>query len=53
MNLSITVIRSRRRTLALEIRPDCTVTVRAPLACTDAEIRRFVALKEAWILSHL
>ncbi len=53
MNLSITVIRSRRRTLALEIRPDCTVTVRAPLACTDEEIRRFVARKESWILSHL
>ena len=53
MNLSITVIRSRRRTLALEIRPDCTVTVRAPLACTDAEIRRFVSLKESWLLTHL
>ena len=53
MNLAITVIRSRRRTLALEIRPDCTVIIRAPLSCTDAEIRRFVSLKESWILNHL
>ena len=53
MNLAITVIRSRMRTLALEIRPDCTVVVRAPLSCPDAEIRRFVSLKESWILSHL
>ena len=53
MDLAITVIRSRRRTLALEIRPDCTVIVRAPLSCTDAEVRRFVSLKEAWILKHL
>ena len=53
MNLAVTVIRSRRRTLALEIRPDCTVVVRAPLSCTDSEIRRFVSLKESWLLDHL
>ena len=53
MNLPITVIRSRRRTLSLEIRPDCTVVVRAPLRCSEAEIRRFISEKEGWLLRHL
>ena len=53
MNLPVTVIRSRRRTLSLEIRPDCTVVVRAPLRCSEAEIRRFISEKEGWLLRHL
>ena len=53
MNLPITVIRSRRRTLSLEIRPDCTVVVRAPLRCSEAEIRHFISEKEGWLLRHL
>lgn len=45
------VIRSGRRTLALEVRGDGTLMVRAPAAMSEAEIRRFVAEKADWIES--
>ena len=38
-----TLIRSRRRTLALEITKDCKLLVRAPLRCSEETIRAFVA----------
>ena len=47
------LIRSRRRTLALEITKDCRVLVRAPLRLPQARIDAFVASHEAWIQSHL
>ena len=47
------VIRSRRRTLALEITKDCRVLVRAPLRLPQARIDAFVASHEAWIQAHL
>ncbi len=46
------VIRSARRTLALEISPDLTLTVRAPYALPDREIARFVSGKADWIERH-
>ena len=47
------LIRSRRRTLALEITRDCRVVVRAPMGLPRAEIQRFVAGREDWIRLHL
>ena len=47
------VIRSRRRTLALEITPQGEVLVRAPLHASQAAIRSFVEGKERWIETHL
>lgn len=43
------VIRSRRRTLAICVRPDGRVEVRAPLRLPQREIGRFVAEKQRWI----
>ena len=43
------VIRSRRKTLALQVTPRCEVLVRAPLRFPEAEIERFVALHQDWI----
>jgi len=51
-DLRIEVIRSRRRTLCLEIR-DGRPLVRAPLRVSDAEIRRFLEQKQSWLESHL
>lgn len=50
--LPIEVIRSRRRTLCLEIR-DGRPLVRAPLRVSEAEIRRFLEQKRSWLESHL
>ena len=49
---SYELIRSSRRTIAVEIRSD-RVIVRAPLRMSKAEIERFVASKADWIHKHL
>lgn len=48
-----TVIRSSRRTLALEVTSDLRVLVRAPRLCSGGRIRDFVARHEDWIAKHL
>jgi predicted metal-dependent hydrolase len=48
-----TLIRSRRRTLALEITRDCRLLVRAPLRCSEGTIRDFVARNQTWIERHM
>lgn len=47
------LIRSRRKTLALEITRDCRVLVRAPMRLPEARIRAFVESQSAWIARHL
>ena len=46
------LIRSRRKTLAVEIRPDGQVLVRAPLRLPRREIERFLMEKSDWIRVH-
>ena len=48
-----TVIRSRRRTLAIEITKDGKILVRAPHRVTEGEIEALVAEKKGWIDKHL
>jgi len=47
------VIRSKRRTISIEINTDCEITIRAPRFVSDAEIDAFVKEKDAWIKKHL
>jgi len=47
------VILSRRRSISIIVRPDKSVTVRAPLRTSLRSIERFVQLKSAWIQKHL
>lgn len=51
-DISYRVVRSDRKTLALQILPDGTVVVRAPRKMPPAQIHRFVAEKESWIRKH-
>jgi len=48
-----TLIRSDRRTLALEITADLQVVIRAPRRCSHREIARFAADHEEWVRTHL
>lgn len=48
-----TLIRSDRRTLALEITPALEVIVRAPRRCGQKEIDRFVAEHTDWLDKHM
>jgi predicted metal-dependent hydrolase len=47
------IIRTRRKTIGLEISPDLQITVRAPYHLSDVRIREFVESKQTWILKHL
>ena len=47
------VVRSRRRTLAIEVRAGGEVLVRAPVFASDVEIRAFVQAKQDWVISHV
>ena len=47
------LIRSRRKTLALEVTADGRLLVRAPLRCSQARISAFVNAHAAWIEKHL
>ena len=47
------LIRSRRKTLALEITKDCRILVRAPMRLPQAHIDAFVEQHADWIARHL
>jgi predicted metal-dependent hydrolase len=47
--MTYTLTRSRRKTLAIHIKPDGTVEVRAPLWLAKREIERFIDSKMSWI----
>ena len=49
----ITLIRSRRKSLAIEITPELQVVVRAPAQIPVREINAFVQEKDDWIRAHL
>lgn len=51
--LSYRVIRSKRKTVALEVSLNGAVTVRCPLKCSDGEIEKFVESHRGWILKTL
>ncbi len=51
--MDYTLIRSRRKTLALEITRDCRLVVRAPLRCPLGTVDRFLREKQGWIDSHM
>ena len=45
--------KSKRTTLSIEIKPDMSVTVRAPFKCTEKEIESFVESHRNWIENAL
>ena len=53
MKIEYKVIRSDRKTLAIQIRPDGSIIVRAPLKLPAKDIQAFVEEKSSWIAKHL
>lgn len=47
------IIRSRRRTIALQVLPDASIIVRAPLRISLKEIEKFIYENIRWIEEHL
>lgn len=51
--MNIQIIRSNRKTLSIQIRPDGTVIARAPQRMPEKTIQSFIAQKAEWIQHHL
>lgn len=51
--ITYTLIRSKRKTVALHVTPEGQVEVRAPLKLPRADIDRFVESKNQWLEKHL
>lgn len=49
MKFEYTVIRSRRRSLAVQVDKSCNITVRAPFFVSQKEIEAFMADKKEWL----
>lgn len=53
-NLSdIRVIRSRRKTISIQIDENLQITVRAPMRMSDTAVRNFIQERSGWIEKHL
>lgn len=50
---NIQIIRSNRRSISVEIRPNLQVVVRAPLQMRGKDIHRFLWEKRGWLEKHL
>lgn len=53
MIMDITVIRSNRKTVAIQVNADLTVTVRVPRYTSRKDIERIIREKEPWIQRHI
>ena len=53
LTIQYSIIRSDRKTIAIQIQPDGKVLVRAPKRMRMEEIKRFVESKAEWIEKHL
>lgn len=51
--MNVKIIRSNRKTLAIQINPDLSVTVRAPIYAPQRDIERILREKEGWIQKHI
>ena len=51
--MNVKIIRSNRKTLAIQINPDLSVIVRAPMYVPQSDIERILREKESWIQKHI
>lgn len=51
--MEVTVIKSNRKTVAIQVNSDLSVTIRVPRRATQRDIQRILKEKEAWILKHI
>ena len=51
--MKVTVIRSNRKTVAIQVNSDRSVTVRAPRSASEKDIEEILKKKNAWISKHI
>lgn len=47
--MNINIVRSARRTISIEVRPDCSVVVRTPKRMSEAAVIDFIGRHQGWI----
>ncbi len=52
MSITVRIIRSNRKTLSIELKPD-EIIARAPMRMKEKEILKFIESKQSWIDKHL
>ena len=50
--MNIELVRSKRRSISIEITPELDVIVRAPVRMSEKDINRFIGEKSDWITKH-
>lgn len=50
---SIKIIKSKRKTISLQIKPDGSIELKAPMQMKDDKIKEFLHQKSEWIEKHL
>ena len=53
MPVEVTVIKSNRKTVAIQVNSDLSVTLRVPRQATQRDIQKILKEKETWILKHI
>lgn len=51
--MEVTVIKSNRKTVAIQVNSDLSVTLRVPRQATQKDIHKILKEKETWILKHI
>lgn len=51
--MKVTIIKSRRKTIAIQVNSDLSVTVKAPYGVTEKYIEEFLNKNEAWISKQM
>ncbi len=49
ISVKYSVVRSNRRSIAVQVDDECNVTVKAPLTCSDEHIEEFLEQKKEWL----
>ena len=51
--MDVKIIRSNRKTVAIQVNSDLSITVRAPHFASEKDIEKILMKKEAWISKHI
>ena len=51
--MDVKIIRSNRKTAAIQVNSDLSITVRAPHFASEKDIEEILMKKEAWISKHI
>ena len=51
--MDVKIIRSNRKTVAIQVNSDLSITIRAPHFASEKDIEEILMKKEAWISKHI